>query len=53
VAAEVTDGDGFRVETIAQGQGGFDAAPGVDANGDGRVDPQDRLAVAHRIFAGA
>jgi hypothetical protein len=26
------------------------AAPGVDANGDGRVDYQDRIAVARRIF---
>ena len=31
----------------------YDASPGVDANGDGRVDAQDRVAVAHRIFGGA
>ena len=52
VAAEVVDGDGFRVEDIAIGAD-YVASPGVDANGDGRVDAQDRLAVAHRIFGGA
>jgi hypothetical protein len=51
VAAEVMDGDGFRVEAIDNGD--FQAAPGADANGDGRVDAQDRVAVAHRIFSGA
>jgi hypothetical protein len=44
------DGDGFEVEAIDQK--GYMASPGVDANGDGRVDAQDRLAVAHRIFGG-
>ncbi len=51
VGAEVMDGDGFAVESI--GLGSYRrAVPGADANGDGRVDPQDRVAVAHRIFAG-
>jgi hypothetical protein len=51
VSAEVMDDDGFQVEAI--GQGDFTASPGADGNGDGRVDAQDRPAVAHRIFAGA
>jgi hypothetical protein len=51
VAAEVRDGDGRQVEGIARaGSPGFAAAPGVDANGDGRVDPQDRIATLRRIF---
>jgi hypothetical protein len=51
VVAEVRDGDGHRVEGIARsGSSGFAAAPGVDANGDGRVDAQDRLATLRRIF---
>jgi hypothetical protein len=51
VGTEVMDDDGFRVEGIERGD--YVASPGVDANGDGRVDAQDRLAVAHRIFGGA
>lgn len=50
VGAEVMDDDGFRVEAI--GQKDPLSAPGVDANGDGRVDAQDRLAVASKIFGG-
>jgi hypothetical protein len=50
VAAEILDGDGDQVEAIARGD--FQASPGVDANGDGRVDKQDAAAVAHRIFSG-
>ncbi len=50
VGLEVTDGDGSAVENI--GHGTYQASAGVDANGDGRVDAQDRLAVAHRIFGG-
>ncbi|MFN8641841.1 MAG: VCBS repeat-containing protein [Candidatus Binatia bacterium] len=54
VAAEVMDGDGFQVEAIARGSfGGARVAPGVDADGDGLVNAQDRRAVAHRIFGGA
>jgi hypothetical protein len=54
VAAEVTDGDGRQVEAIAGGSfSGARTSPGVDANGDGIVTAQDRLAVAHRIFGGA
>jgi hypothetical protein len=52
VAAEIGDGDGTQVEAIRR-LGGFQASPGVDANGDGRVDAQDARAVAHRIFSGA
>src|SRR5262249_49475415 len=52
VGREVMDGDGFQVEDIG-GHVPYDASPGVDANGDGRVDAQDRIAVAHRIFGGA
>jgi hypothetical protein len=51
VAAEIGDGDGTQVEAINR-LGGFQASPGVDANGDGRVDAQDAAAVAHRIFSG-
>jgi hypothetical protein len=52
VTAEVRDADGRQVEGIARtGAGGFAAAPGVDANGDGRVDAQDRIATLRRIFA--
>jgi hypothetical protein len=50
VGAEVMDNDGFQVEAIGGGE--VMAAPGVDANGDGRVDAQDRNAVARRIFEG-
>lgn len=51
VAAEVMDGDGYAIEDI--GRGSYTrAALGVDANGDGRVDAQDRVAVVHRIFGG-
>jgi len=54
VAAEVMDNDGFRAEDIQiPGHGEYAASAGVDANGDGRVDAQDRSAVAHRIFGGA
>lgn len=55
VGAEVMDGDGFQVEAITRGTFGADGdvAPGVDANGDGLVNPQDRRAVARRIFGGA
>lgn len=53
VALEVSDGDGKRVEDIARAEAsGFGAASGVDANGDGRVDRQDRTAVVRRLFAG-
>lgn len=52
VSLEVIDGDGKRVEDIARPEAaGFPAASGVDANGDGRVDPQDRTAVTRRLFA--
>jgi hypothetical protein len=51
ISAEVMDNDGFQVEAI--GRGSFRAAPGADANGDGRVDTQDRVATARRIFGGA
>lgn len=50
-AREIGDGDGTQVEAI--GRGSYAAAPGVDANGDGRVDRQDRVGLAHRIFGGA
>jgi hypothetical protein len=54
VSAEVMDDDGDQVEDIAMGDfGGERVSPGVDANGDGRVDAQDRRAVAHRLFSGA
>jgi hypothetical protein len=54
VAREVMDGDGFQVEDIGGGTfNGARVSPGVDANGDGRVDAQDRIAVAHRLFVGA
>jgi hypothetical protein len=52
VALEVVDDDGMRVEDIARPeQAGYQAASGVDANGDGRVDRQDRTAVVRRLFA--
>jgi hypothetical protein len=51
VGAEVMDNDGFAVEDIGRNEPHSPA--GVDANGDGRVDAQDRVAVAHRIFSGA
>jgi hypothetical protein len=50
VGAEVSDDDGFQVEAIGRNEPL--SAAGVDANGDGRVDAQDRLAVASRIFGG-
>lgn len=51
VSLEVADADGKRVEDIARPEAaGFQAAPGVDANGDGRVDRQDRTAVVTRLF---
>jgi hypothetical protein len=50
VVSEVFDGDGQQIEDIKRGT--FVAGPGVDANGDGRVDVQDDRAVIHRIFAG-
>ncbi len=50
-AKEIADGDGRLIEAI--GRGTFVASTGVDANGDGRVDAQDRTAVARRIFRGA
>ncbi len=53
VAAEVMDGDGRRSEDIDIGIGSYVASKGVDANGDGRVDPQDRTAVVRYIFKGA
>ncbi len=54
VAAEVMDGDGDQVEAITLGTfSGARVSPGVDANGDGLVNAQDRRAVAHRIFGGA
>ncbi len=51
VAAERVDGDGSAVEDIERGS--FGAAAGVDANGDGRVDPMDIGSLARRIFSGA
>jgi hypothetical protein len=54
VSLEVPDGDGDQVEDIARGSFADDrVSPGVDANGDGVVTPQDRRGVAHRIFGGA
>ncbi|MGD9764780.1 MAG: FG-GAP repeat domain-containing protein [Candidatus Binatia bacterium] len=64
VAAEVMDGDGDQVEAITRGSFGDGGgpswpnpaarvSPGVDANGDGVVNAQDRRAVARRIFGGA
>ncbi|MDX2171179.1 MAG: FG-GAP-like repeat-containing protein [Deltaproteobacteria bacterium] len=60
VGREVMDGDGLPVEQInvvvngvPLNPNGYAAAPGVDANGDGLVTPQDRRAVARRIFSGA
>ncbi len=50
-AKEIGDGDGRLIEAI--GRGTFVASTGVDTNGDGRVDAQDRTAVARRIFRGA
>lgn len=51
VALEVRDEDGRRVEGIElNGAGGFAATPGVDANGDGQVDAQDRIATLRLIF---
>jgi hypothetical protein len=51
VAHEVGDADGKRVEDIARPKSpGFQASAGVDANGDGRVDRQDRTAVTRRLF---
>ena len=50
VGAEVMDGDGFAVEAIGANEP--HGAAGADANGDGRVDGQDRVAAAHRIFSG-
>jgi hypothetical protein len=48
---ELGDGDGTAIEDAVR------AAPqspiGIDANGDGRVDRQDRVALATRIFAGS
>jgi hypothetical protein len=52
VVAEVRDGDGYQVEGIARSRsGGFAAGPGVDANGDGQIDVQDRTATLRYIFA--
>lgn len=51
LGAEIADGDGDQVEDIELGT--FAAAAGVDANGDGRVDHQDAIAIARRYFAGA
>lgn len=51
LGAEIADGDGDQVEDIELGT--FAAAAGVDANGDGRVDHQDSIGIARRIFAGA
>lgn len=54
VSLEVPDGDGEFVEEIAGGSFADErVSPGVDANGDGLVTPQDRRGVAHRIFDGA
>jgi hypothetical protein len=52
VSRVVRDVKGTRVEEVGlEAFSGFTgAAPGVDANGDGRVDYQDRIAVARRIF---
>jgi hypothetical protein len=49
--AEIIDGDGDQVEDVERGA--FGAAAGVDANGDGRVDRHDVIAIARRIFSGA
>lgn len=52
VTREVSDADSKRVEDIARPEStGYQASAGVDANGDGRVDPQDRTAVVRRLFA--
>jgi hypothetical protein len=52
VVLEVLDGDGQAVEDIRMSRSNTTPI-GVDANGDGRVDGQDRIAVARRVFAGA
>jgi hypothetical protein len=53
LAAEIADGDGEQVEDIAVvDTSGIAPNAGVDANGDGRVDRQDELALAYRIFSG-
>ena len=53
-AALLTAGkpNGVRIEDI-NAAGAYLAAPGVDANGDGIVNAQDALAVAHRVFIGS
>jgi hypothetical protein len=58
VAREVADCDGRRVEEIAREEPPacsrstpYAGAAGADANGDGRVDRQDRTAVMRRLFA--
>jgi hypothetical protein len=53
VSGVVVDVNGTRAEEInvVELPAGFTTVdPGVDANGDGLVDPQDRIAVARRIF---
>ncbi len=46
--AEVGDGDGRSVEDVERGS--FAAEAGVEANGDGRVDAMDLVAIARRVF---
>jgi hypothetical protein len=48
VMREVLDGGSTRIEEAARA--GYAAGPGVDANGDGHVTPQDALGVAAHAF---
>lgn len=49
VAAEVMDGDGAAVESVG-GNRSAESMDGVDGNGDGWVDAQDRVATTRLIF---
>lgn len=50
VIRELGDSNGRRVEDVRVTAGSYVAGPGVDANGDGFVTPQDARAVAHELF---